>query len=444
MGELADYLAQNDGNFRKARLPALYSDFRTQQTLNPDGYRANVSAWRSALARLASRGLLSHHGSGANLLVLTLDGSLLRALENKQFGQPLALGTVVREAVAARDLILLRDFVSSSQSIYKRSWAGVPWTAVAWALQQFGFTGSSGEDRVPVGQYVVVENLEGAGEVLARTVGGESSWLGRVFTKAQFQKEFSSCLFEHQPLSDLDVDVLLTYLSRDKQMIEYDGQTIRFRRATDEANGITEEDTAIASVKELTASLKHQISLLTSRIDDLTTEAKASITRNNRISALAALKSKKLAESSLAKRYATLAQLEQAAASIEQASDQVQLVKAMESSAGALQSLNAKVGGVDKVDAAVDRLRDQMSDADEIAAILAESTGAVVDEAEIDDELDALVKDEVEQEEAKKRDEDLRRTEREEEEVRQELDCLPAVPPTEPVVEARKEQQAVD
>ncbi|PHH77907.1 hypothetical protein CDD80_7589 [Ophiocordyceps camponoti-rufipedis] len=444
MGELADYLAQNDGNFRKARLPALYSDFRPQQTLNPDGYRANISAWRSALARLSSRGLLSRHGSGANLLVLTLDDSLLRALENRQFGQPLALGAVVREAVAARDLILLRDFISSSQSIYKRSWAGLPWTAVAWALQQFGLTGLSGEDRVPVGQYVVVENLEGAGEVLARTVGSESSWLGRVFTKAQFQTEFSSCLFEHQRLSDLDVDVLLRYLSRDKQMIEYDGQTIRFRRATDEANGITEEDTAIASVKELTASLQHQISLLTSRIDDLTAEAKASITRKNRISALAALKSKKLAESSLAKRYATLAQLEQVAASIEQASDQVQLVKAMESSAGALQSLNAKVGGADRVDAAVDRLRDQMSDADEVAAILAESAGAAVDEAEIDDELEALVKEEVEQEEAQKRDEDLRRTEREVEEVRLELDGLPAVPPTEPVVEARKVQQAVD
>ncbi|PFH59115.1 hypothetical protein XA68_12781 [Ophiocordyceps unilateralis] len=451
MGELADYLTKHDGNFRKARLPALYSDFRSQQTLNPDGYRANVSAWRGALARLASRGLLTRQGSASSLLVLSLDGALLRALENRQFGQPLALGTVIRDAVAERHLILLRDFLNSSQSIYKRSWSGLPWTAMAWALHHLGFTGASGEDQIPTGRYVMVENLEVASKALANTTADDSSWLSRVFTKAQFRTQFSSCLFddEDQRLSDLDVDVLLKYLSRDKRMIEYDGQTIRFRGAFDEASGITEEDSAVASLKELTASLKHQISLLTSRIDDLTADAKEAVVRNNRITALAALKSKKLAESSLTKRYATLSQLEQVAASIEQASDQVQLVKVMESSAGALQSLNAKVGGADRVDSAIDRLREQMSDADEIAAILAESTGATVDEGEIDDELEALEKeDALEKQEASKRDEERRRKEMEAVEadkVRAELDSLPPVPlAADAVTEAQKEPPAQD
>ncbi|RCI09005.1 hypothetical protein L249_4943 [Ophiocordyceps polyrhachis-furcata BCC 54312] len=431
MGELADYLTKHDGNFRKARLPALYSDFRPQRTLNPDGYRANVSAWRGALARLASSGLLTSQGSGGSLLVLSLDSSLLRALESRQYGQPLALGTVIGEAVSARDLILLRDFVHSPHPVRQRSWTDLPWSAVAWTLRQLGFTSASGDDVLPTGKYVLIENLEAATETLARTptMAHDASWLSRVFTKAQFRSEFSSCLFDDQRLSDTDVDVLLQFLSRDKKMIEYDGQTIRFRASADEVSGITEEDTAVASIKELTSSLKHQVALLTSRIDDLSAEAKKAVVGNNRITALAALKSKKVAESSLSKRYATLSQLEQVAASIEQASDQVQLVKVMESSASALESLNAKVGGVERVDSAVDRLREQMSETDEVAAILAESTGAVVDEAEIDDELEALEKqDALERQEVEER----RQKEREAEKVRIEMEELPSVPVTDP------------
>ncbi|RDA92198.1 hypothetical protein CP533_5599 [Ophiocordyceps camponoti-saundersi (nom. inval.)] len=431
MGELADYLTKHDGNFRKARLPALYSDFRPQQTLNPDGYRANVSAWRGALARLASSGLLASQGSGGSLLVLSLDSSLLRSLESPQYGQPLALGAVIGEAVSARDLVLLRDFLHSPHPIRQRSWTELPWSAVAWTLRQLGFTAVSGEDVLPTGKYVLVENLEAATEALAKTttMAHDASWLSRVFTKAQFRSEFSSRLFDDQRLSDTDVDVLLKFLSRDKKMIEYDGQTIRFRASADEASGITEEDAAVASIKELTSSLKHQIALLTSRIDDLSAEAKKAVVGNSRITALGALKSKKLAESSLSKRYATLSQLEQVASSIEQASDQVQLVKVMESSASALQSLNAKVGGVERVDSAVDRLREQMSGTDEVAAILAESTGAIVDEAEIDDELEALEKEDAQE---KQEVEDGKQKEREAETARAVMEELPSVPVTDP------------
>jgi charged multivesicular body protein 7 len=41
------------------------------------------------------------------LFVLHADEQLLRALETKQYGRPLALGAVVREAVGERDLLPL-------------------------------------------------------------------------------------------------------------------------------------------------------------------------------------------------------------------------------------------------------------------------------------------------------------------------------------------------
>ncbi|UNI20397.1 hypothetical protein JDV02_006488 [Purpureocillium takamizusanense] len=440
MGELADYLVQHDANFRKARLPALYSDFRPQRTLNPDGYRANVSAWRGAIASLASSGLLSRYITGSSPLVLQLDDSLLRSLESRQFGQPLALATAVREAIANKDLLPVQEFLQSKHSIGARSWAELPWNALGWTLRQLGVVDSArGEDRLPKGRYVIVQNVDAAAAELAHRMADRPSKFDRIFTKAQFQRDFGTALLgSHVRLSDTDFEVLLTSLTRDRNMIEYDGRTIRIRGTSNELRGITEEDSAIASIKELTASLKHQTELLNARIDELGREAKTAVSRNNRVTALAALKSKKIAESSLAQRYTTLNQLEEVAAKIEQASDQVQLVKVMESSAGVLQSLNSQVGGTERVDGVVDRLREQMNDTDEVAAILADATGTVIDESEIDQQLEALEQEARNATLADQRREAEKKSAAEAEQVLKQLNSLPRVPDQEALPDRQK------
>ncbi|KAM0238950.1 hypothetical protein ACHAP5_008456 [Fusarium lateritium] len=432
MGELADYLIHNDPSFSRSRLPARYSDFRSQRTLNPDGYQANISAWRQALSDLVAKGMISHRGSNPDHFILKLDDSLLRSLECKEFGLPLALGTVVREATAGRDFIPLTDFEKSQQSIYQRSWAGLPWTVMSWTIRQLGVVDPSrGDDKLPTGQYVIVKNMEAAAKELGDLMAEKVSRFDRVFSRAQFQKAFSAALVKDQRLTDTDLDVLLKFLSRDKEVIEYDGTTIRIK-GSGEQGGITKDDAAIASLKELTESLNHQTDILNTRIDELSQTAKDAVTRKNRVSALAALKSKKIAETSLATRYATLNQLEEVAAKLEQAADNVQLVNVMEASSGALKSLNEQVGGADRVDAVMDRIREQTTATDEISAIMAESTGQVVDEGAIDDELEALEAQEREKEEEKNKskeaEEQKAREEQETAEAQKKLDSLPAVP----------------
>ncbi|EXA37652.1 hypothetical protein FOVG_11787 [Fusarium oxysporum f. sp. pisi HDV247] len=432
MGELADYLINNDPSFSRSRLAARYSDFRSQRTLNPDGYQANISAWRQALSDLVAKGKISHRGSSPDHFVLKLDDSLLRSLEHKEFGQPLALGTVVREATAGRDFIPLQDFEKSQQSIYQRSWAGLPWSVMSWTLRQLGVVDPArGDDKLPTGQYVIVKNMEAAAKELGDLMAEKVSRFDRVFSRAQFQKAFSAALVKGQHLTDSDLDVLLKFLSRDKEVIEYDGKTIRIK-GSGEQSGITKEDAAIASLKELTESLKHQADLLNTRIDELSQTAKDAVTKKNRVAALAALKSKKIAETSLATRYATLNQLEEVSAKLEQAADNVQLVNVMEASSGALASLNAQVGGAERIDAVMDRLREQSSATDEVSAILAQSTGEVIDETALDDELEAMEAQEREKEEektkSKEAEEQKARDEREAAEAQKKLDELPHVP----------------
>lgn len=370
-------------------------------------------------------------------------------MDNKQFGQPLALGTVVREAAAEKEFIPLNDFTKSQQSIYQKTWSGVPWSIMSWTLRQLGVIDpSKGDDKLPKGQYVVVKNVEGAAKEFGDLTAEKSSRFDRIFTKVQFQKAFSTVLIKNQRLSDADLEVLLKFLSRDKEAIEYDGITIRVK-GEGEQGGITEEDASIASLKELIESLQHQTTLLNTRIEELARTAKEAVAKKNRLAALSALKSKKIAETSLSTRYATLNQLEEVAAKIEQAADNVQLIKVMESSTGVLENLNAQVGGVDKVDTIMDRLREQMSATDEVGAILSESTGAVVDEGEIDDELEAMENQEREKEEAelRKRQEAERKAKeaqeaKEAEEAQKALDALPAVPSEELPVREKEQTPA--
>ncbi|SPO03198.1 related to protein SNF7 [Cephalotrichum gorgonifer] len=395
MGDIAEFLVQNDTNFRRARLPALYSDFRSQKLLNPDGFQANVAAWREALSRAAWDGRVSSAGSTSDLLTVPVDERLVRGLEYKQFGRPLALGAVVNQAVSEKDFLPLDEFLLASESIYAQSWASLPKSILSWAAQRvWAGDGTKGEDKLPHGRYVVVKNLETATKALAEHTSNTASVLERAFTKQHFYKTFSGSLVKGKLLSERDMEVLLKYASRDKGLIAYDGKTIKLQSQGSKSglHTITEEDAAISSLKELIEDLKAQTSLMERRIEELTIKAKEHVARNNRVSALALLKSRKLTEACLEKRHATLSQLEQVADKIEQASDHVQLVKVMEASTGVLQSLNKQVGGVERVEQAVDSLREQMGEVDEVGDVLASagSESIAVDEAEIDDELAEL------------------------------------------------------
>ncbi|TDZ14721.1 Uncharacterized protein Cob_v012351 [Colletotrichum orbiculare MAFF 240422] len=404
MGDLADFLVERDQNFRKARLPALYSDFRPQRTLNPDGYQANISAWRQALARAAWEGRIASQVSAPNLLVVNVDESLARSLESKQFGRPLALGTVVREAVGEKDLYPLKDFLAAKDSIYAKTWSQVPWNVMSWAAGQLGFGGrsTSGEDKLPRGQFVVIKNVETTAKSLAEKVNPSDTRFERTYTKAHFSKTFAGALAEDRKLSETDVDILLVFLSRDKDLAVYDGQVVRIKGsgAEEDETSITEEDAAVSSLKELIEDLQKQTSLMSTKIEELTATAKEAVVKKNKVAAMAALKSKKLTEASLEKRFATLNQLEDVAARIQQARDQVQLVKVMETSAGALKGLNEKVGGAERVGDVVDALREQMGEVDEVGNLIAEANAAPADEVEVDDELAEMEREEREKEEA--------------------------------------------
>lgn len=342
-----------------------------------------------------------------DLLVLKVDEDLMRALETKEWGRPLALGSVLRDALNKKEMIPLENYLAAKESIYQRSWAISPWQILSWGLRQAGLTGEhSGEDKVPVGKLVIVSNLEEASKKVLRRIASHISRVDRIYSKPMFYREYGNILSDNYHISHEDLEVLLKHLSRDKAQAAYDGQTIKFKGQSDpQPPIITPEDVTIASLKNLIVDLEAQVETLATRVDKLSIAARDAVSRKNRVAALAALRSKKLAETHLTKQSALLGQLEEVYSKIEQAADQVELVRIMEGSTGVLKALHKEIGGVERVDDVVDQLKEHMTRVDEVGNVIAEMGQEVgaVDEGEVDDELEAM-----EREDRKKKEEEER------------------------------------
>ena len=155
---------------------------------------------------------------------------------------------------------------------------------------------------------------------------------------------------------------------------------------------MSDQDRTISSLKSIIADLNHQVEELSSRITTLSGKAQKFLQSQNRASALASLRSKKLNEISLKQRSESLAQLEEVYSQIAQAADQVTIVRTMEASAAILRSLHADTGGVDRVEDVIGGLRDEMAKVDEVSAVL-EAGGQgnhIIDESAVDEELEDM------------------------------------------------------
>ncbi len=333
-----------------------------------------------------------------DLLSITISNDLVSSLETREWGRPSALGTVVREGIRGRQWIDYNEFLERDDSIYRKGWSiPVPslGDVLGWGLRQLGFSG--GEDKVTKGRMVIMESLEGMGKTVQRRIEGIRGRVERIFSRAEFKETYGVVAGKDTRLSEPDMEVLLRFLARDKGVLSYDKETVKLKAPSEKGPGkITAEDTTIASLKTLIKDLEAQTEILKTRVDQLGATAKEAVSKKNRVSALAALRSKKLAETTLTKRHATLAQLEEVFSKIEQAADQAELVGVMEASTKVLSSLNKEVGGVERVDDVVDQLREQMSHVDEVGNVIAEvgSGTDVMDEEEVDGELEAMEKEE--------------------------------------------------
>lgn len=171
-------------------------------------------------------------------------------------------------------------------------------------------------------------------------------------------------------------------------------KVVKIIRRNEVTSPISKEDRAIASLKSLVEDIAKQIHALEGQIAVARERSQKAVELKNRSSALAALRSKKAAESVLSQRTDTLFQLEQILTQIQNASDQIDVVRVMKHSTEVLRGLNAKVGNAQDVENALDSLKEEMGKVEDISTVISEAGREVhvADENEIDEELDALLR----------------------------------------------------
>jgi charged multivesicular body protein 7 len=293
--------------------------------------------------------------------------------------------------VQKKEMVPLKDFLTSKESIYKTSWLPSPWKVLQWGLRQVGVMGQpQSPEKLSAGNFVVLKNVEVAADEISKKMKEAASTADRVLSKSDFLKRFSSILNSTAPLTMSDMDVLLVHLARDKQAISYSAQTIKFKPEHEAVpEPITHEDEAIANLRDTLANINAQIPPLMEKITLADAAAREAVAAKQMVRAKAALRSKKLAETALAQRSDIALQLESVYTQLQSAADQVEIVEAMRAGADALKSLNEKVGGAEGVQGVVDAVNEQMATTEEITNIINE-TDSPLDETEIDDEFEAL------------------------------------------------------
>ncbi|KAF2277384.1 uncharacterized protein EI97DRAFT_432259 [Westerdykella ornata] len=394
MSELLQFILQHEEAFKsRNRLASLYADFRTQLNTNPDGYHANISAWKKALADAARHGVIPAPGGIHHSMKIRTGEELLRALQHPTYGRPTCLSAVFQDAVSKKEFLPLHEFLHATTSIYKHSWVPSPLAVVKWGLRHIGVLGQPGlGDKLGIGEFVVLSNVEVAATEIITRMKSHTFAVDRIMSRADFHRRFADALDGRYGamLSDQDLDVILVFLARDKQAIAYDGTTIKFKASTEALpTPIAQEDEAIAKLRDTLHKINAQLQPLQQRVEEADATVREAVKTNQLVKAKVALRSKKLAEAALQQRTDVALQLEAVYSQLQHAADHVEVVEAMKQGAVALKALNLKVGGAEGVAAVVDTLNEEMATTDEISAIINE-TGAPLDEGEIDDELEAL------------------------------------------------------
>lgn len=147
---------------------------------------------------------------------------------------------------------------------------------------------------------------------------------------------------------------------------------------------------AIVGLRTQLLTLEKKEEHLTKKIDEETRKAKANVTTNKRV-AQAALRQRKAYENELDRIAGTRMTLETQVHAIESANLNLETMKAMRKGADALRNIHGSLN-IDKVDATMDSIREQMDLTNEISDAISNPVGMGqdIDEDELKNELEEL------------------------------------------------------
>ncbi|KAI0082613.1 hypothetical protein K474DRAFT_1585221 [Panus rudis PR-1116 ss-1] len=400
-----------------ARLKSLYSDFLRQKQSNPTSYASNLEWWRQTLETVVSTGWQYSEPKETDRLVLHASPSLVDLFRFEGVGKPLSLAGVIADLMDSKEYYPLTQFLNSSQSIYDPGW--LPYRIAAyvvgkplwWALQQLslvpddtagGHESDSQRWKKVSGSYVLRNLVEKAAEgVLAKQRRKSGASLADSLYKFEsFKRTFADAALEGVTVSDLDMKVILRYLERDKRVVLVQGDTIKFVDSSDSDSAvISAVDTGLLELKTGVERLEAQVDNIQYQIEQRTEKISAALRRKQKDVALTLLRSRKQLEDLLKKRLASLDTLQSTLLRVEAAAGDVEIMRSYESSTATLRAILAHPSlQREQIDETMEAMYNANADARDIDEAIQMGTEIAqgdigIDNADLEDELQALVKE---------------------------------------------------
>lgn len=362
---------QQNALFTKSRLISLYSDFSKLKEANPEGFEANLIAWKSLINDLFHKCCLQ------NRFVLVTDG-LIESLVLPDFGKPLAVNVPLDALLASEELIPLKAFKERKDGLYAKKWVK---PMLSWTINKFiidtSYKIGDKNHTLKSDNLVSKPYLESYSKELLNRLDNPQH-TNTVFTKPQlfhYINQLEIRLYGVQvELTMLDFEILLQYLERDLNKIKVSEDIIKVG-----TEDITEEDISIAEIKGAISLIESKNAELQEKISKISIRLKESLNKNKSLS-LNLLKSRKIAESALSKQISSLNQLESVMYKIDESSTNLQLISAIEKGSSILKVLNKQIGGIERVEEIMNELNDEKYEVDQVSKQLATFEGQVDDE----------------------------------------------------------------
>ena len=121
-----DEIIRANKHFKESRLPSLYSDFERLKLLNPEGYEANIEAWTNLLLQI----IQLYKDNDSRVSIPTVNPDLKQILSIPIQGKPRSLNLILQELVGRKSLVPYSHYISveipysgiidDSLSIYNR------------------------------------------------------------------------------------------------------------------------------------------------------------------------------------------------------------------------------------------------------------------------------------------------------------------------------------
>ncbi|KAG0659518.1 hypothetical protein C6P46_005155 [Rhodotorula mucilaginosa] len=415
--------------YSTARVQFYYSSLPSRKHSNPTGYASALAWWRKTLVDLTARGLL-----GDDKLVLHVDEHLREHLRWDKIGRPSSLGVITAELAQSSDLVRESEYLSSPdpQSFSVLSLLARPFW---WTLSTVLGTGSSSssssieygeaadqkEWTKRQGDYVVPDLVERAASQLTPKLDNlHADALSRLYTLKTFRERLGPLCLPNVTLSERDCRVLATYLSR-KGLCGFDGEVIKFLAPhstpiPSQPVPITAADRSTLSLLASVASLSASISSLEDRITAARNKAARYAAQKRVELAKAALVEKRRDEKLLEERVGQRLKVQEVVSAIERAVGDEETLSALTLGTSTLRAVLASPTlQLDNISELTSALDEQLVSAQEVSeavdAVGAPEREAAIDENEVEEEWEKLVKEEEEREERQKVEEAKRKLE---------------------------------